>query len=151
MNRIYLWALGLMLLCLTACNQAKEDTVLLWLGSYCNTSEEGIRVYRFNQQTGDYTYLTGYTGLANPSFVWVARDGRHFYAVGEEDDPESSSANAFVFDEEKAEIVRLSSQSNHAGASSVPMSTRSSPPVTAVDVSRNFLFATMALWVKTSS
>ena len=116
MNRIYLWALGLMLLCLTACNQAKEDTVLLWLGSYCNTSEEGIRVYRFNQQTGDYTYLTGYIGLANPSFVWVARDGRHFYAVGEEDDPESSSANAFVFDEEKTEIVRLNSQSNHAGA-----------------------------------
>ena len=78
MNRIYLWALSIMLLCLTACNQAKEDTVLLWLGSYCNTSEEGIRVYRFNQQTGDYTYLTGYSGLANPSFVWVARDGRHF-------------------------------------------------------------------------
>ena len=116
MNRTYLWTLSVMALCLTACKQTKEEHVLLWLGSYCNQSEEGIRIYRFDQQTGDYTYLTGYTGLANPSFIWVANDGRHFYAVGEEDDPECSSANAFVFDEEKGEIVRLNSQSNHAGA-----------------------------------
>ena len=110
-------ALGIMMLCLTACNKQKgNDDILLWLGSYCNQNEEGIRVYRFNQHTGDYTYLTGFTGLANPSFVWVARDGRHFYAVGEEDDPENSSANAFILDPDKPEIQRLSSQSNHAGA-----------------------------------
>ena len=117
MNRKLLMALGILMLCLTACNKQKEnDDILLWLGSYCNQNEEGIRVYRFNQHTGDYTYLTGFTGLANPSFVWVARDGRHFYAVGEEDDPESSSANAFILDPDKPEIQRLSSQSNHAGA-----------------------------------
>jgi 6-phosphogluconolactonase (cycloisomerase 2 family) len=117
MNRKLFMALGIMMLCLTACNKQKEtDNILLWLGSYCNQDEEGIRVYRFNQHTGDYTYLTGFSGLANPSFVWVARDGRHFYAVGEEDDPESSSANAFILDPNKPEIQRLSSQSNHAGA-----------------------------------
>ena len=110
-------ALGITMLCLTACNKQKEtDNILLWLGSYCNQDEEGIRVYRFNQHTGDYTYLTGFSGLANPSFVWVARDGRHFYAVGEEDDPESSSANAFILNPDKPAIQRLSSQSNHAGA-----------------------------------
>ena len=117
MNRKLFMALGIMMLCLTACNKQKEtDNILLWLGSYCNQDEEGIRVYRFNQHTGDYTYLTGFSGLANPSFVWVARDGRHFYAVGEEDDPETSSANAFILDPDKPEIQRLSSQSNHAGA-----------------------------------
>lgn len=92
------------------------DNVLLWLGSYCNTDEEGIHVYRFNQHTGDYTYLTGYTGLANPSFVWVARDGRHFYTVGEEDEPERSTANAFVLDVEQPAIRKLNSQGTQAGA-----------------------------------
>ncbi|MBR5069940.1 MAG: lactonase family protein [Bacteroidales bacterium] len=117
MNRKLFMALGITMLCLTACNKQKEtDNILLWLGSYCNQDEEGIRVYRFNQHTGDYTYLTGFSGLANPSFVWVARDGRHFYAVGEEDDPESSSANAFILNPDKPAIQRLSSQSNHAGA-----------------------------------
>jgi len=135
MRKNFILALSAALLCLTACNKQKDnkqdsestpkaedfrtmrtDSILLWLGSYCNTDEEGIRVYRFNQHTGEYTYLTGYTGLANPSFIYLARDGRHFYAVGEEDDPKRSTANAFYLDVDKPEIRRLNSQCNNAGA-----------------------------------
>ncbi len=135
MKKNYILALIATLLCLTACNKPKDnpatptptpkaedfrtlrtDTILLWLGSYCNTDEEGIRVYRLNQHTGEYSYLAGYTGLANPSFIYLARDGRHFYAVGEEDDPKRSTANAFLLDVDKPEIKKLNSQCNNAGA-----------------------------------
>jgi 6-phosphogluconolactonase (cycloisomerase 2 family) len=135
MKKTFILTLSFMLLCLSACNKQKEntpapettpkaedfrtmrtDTILLWLGSYCKTDEEGIRVYKFNQHTGEYTYLTGYKGLANPSFIWIARDGRHFYTVGEEDEPERSTANAFVLDADKPEIKKLNSQCNNAGA-----------------------------------
>lgn len=96
--------------------EANDQQILLVLGSYCTTSEEGIRIYSFNQHTGDYSYLTGYTGLANPSFVWLDPDGRHFYTVGEEDDPLQSSCNSFLYDREQQQIEHISNQCNHAGA-----------------------------------
>lgn len=95
---------------------SSDQQITLVLGSYCTSEEEGIRIYSFNQHTGEYSYLTGYTGLANPSFVWLAPDGKHIYTVGEEDDPVRSSGNAFVYDRETQSIEHLSSQSNQAGA-----------------------------------
>ena len=94
----------------------ESNDVTLVLGSYCSADDEGIRIYKLNQETGDCTYMTGFKGQANPSFVWLAPDGQHFYAVGEESDAITSSANAYLYDKEQNNITQLCSLSNKGAA-----------------------------------
>lgn len=55
----------------------------LLIGSYAPASEEGIRMYSFNQETGESQLICGLKGIDNPSFLTIADDGTRVYAVGE--------------------------------------------------------------------
>lgn len=63
-----------------------NEWVRMLLGSYGPADNDGIRLYEFNQETGEARMVCGLRGVADPSFVEIASDGRHFYAVSEEDD-----------------------------------------------------------------
>lgn len=91
------------------------DTLYICVGSYARAAEEGIKVYRFNQETGEVQYVSGIKGISNPSFLTVSSDGKRIYAVGE-DNGESSTANALSFDKETGKLTLLNTQPTHGGA-----------------------------------
>ena len=90
-------------------------SLYLLIGSYSSAEAEGIRVYTFEPQTGEATYVTGASGISNPSFLCLSGDGRHVYAVGE-DSGETSTANYLKFSPRKGWLRLVNSQLTHGGA-----------------------------------
>ena len=43
--------------------------MFLFVGSYATPDEEGIKVYRFSEDTGKATYISGLKGISNPSYL----------------------------------------------------------------------------------
>lgn len=110
---------------LTACMGNKQkgmvldketgDTLFLCIGSYAPTASEGIKIYKFNQETGEAVYVSGTSGISNPSFLTVSSDGTRIYAVGE-DAGISSTANALSFDRQTGKVSLLNTQPTQGGA-----------------------------------
>lgn len=87
-----------------------EASLYLIVGHYCESKEEGIKVYEFNEDTGEARYVSGISGIKNPSFVYPSADGRFVYAVGETEGDEIPSAHVLTFDAEKGLLKLLSSK-----------------------------------------
>ena len=92
-----------------------EDSLYLIIGSYAAPEEEGIKVYGFNQNTGDATCISGVSGISNPSFVYPNKAGNRMYAVGE-DEGETSTANFLTFDKATGQLTLQNTQLTHGGA-----------------------------------
>ncbi|HEA22955.1 hypothetical protein LCGC14_1480310 [marine sediment metagenome] len=70
----------------------------LLIGTYTEPGKsEGIYVYKFNGDTGEYSYRAEATGIKNPSYLTVSKDGKRVYAVSEVGGGEGSVI-AFSFD-----------------------------------------------------
>ena len=91
------------------------NTMYLLVGSYATPDEEGIKVYSFDEQTGNTNYISGLKGISNPSYLTPSADGERIYAVGE-DNGKSSTANAIRFDKEQGVLTLLNSQPTDGGA-----------------------------------
>lgn len=91
------------------------DTLYLCVGSYASAADEGIRIYQFNQETGEAVYVSGTKGISNPSYLTVSAEGNRVYAVGE-DAGVSSTANALSFDRQTGKLTLLNTQPTHGGA-----------------------------------
>ena len=92
-----------------------NSEMYMLVGSYATPEEEGIKVYRFNENTGEATYVSGLKGISNPSYLTPSIDGERVYAVGE-DNGKSSTANAIKFDKEEGVLTLLNSQPTDGGA-----------------------------------
>ena len=92
-----------------------SDKMFLFVGSYATPDEEGIKVYRFSEDTGKATYISGLKGISNPSYLTPSVDGERLYAVGE-DDGQTSTANAIIFNKEDGKLTLLNSQPTNGGA-----------------------------------
>lgn len=126
MKRINGWMAGVSMMMLSACIGMKQktavsegavygDTLYICVGSYAPSVEEGIKVYKFNQETGESQYVSGIKGISNPSFLTVSSNGKRVYAVGE-DNGKSSTANALSLDKETGKLALLNTQPTHGGA-----------------------------------
>lgn len=91
------------------------NTMYMLVGSYATPEEEGIKVYSFDEQTGNTQYISGLKGISNPSYLTPSADGERIYAVGE-DAGNSSTANAIKFDKEQKTLTLLNSQPTNGGA-----------------------------------
>ena len=91
------------------------DSLYLCVGSYARADEEGIKMYEFNQETGEAVYTSGIKGISNPSFISVSSDGNRIYAVGE-DAGKSSTANVVSFDRQTGKMTLLDSKATLGGA-----------------------------------
>jgi 6-phosphogluconolactonase (cycloisomerase 2 family) len=60
-----------------------QNLVNLFVGSYGTVAEEGIKWYQFNEDTGEYSYISGVTGVQNASFQTLSPDGKRLYSVSE--------------------------------------------------------------------
>lgn len=111
---------------LGACTSTKKQTepttvsedyngIYMLVGSYATPEEEGVKVYRFDEATGNAKYITGLKGISNPSYLTPSIDGERIYAVGE-DEGKTSTANAIRFDKEQETLTLLNSQPTDGAA-----------------------------------
>ena len=108
-------------LALVACNQpaeqkADENEVYLIIGSANPSDSESIQLYTFNQDTGDFSYASGAKGVTNPTFLCTNADESLVYAVGEFDEPEKATMNAFHLNKSEGTLELFSTVQNDAGA-----------------------------------
>lgn len=87
-------------------------TIPLWaqeyhllVGTYTTGKSEGIYVFRFNSQTGDFRPIGVTKGIQNPSFLAVAPNERLVYSVGEL--PDGGAVNTLSFDPKTGLLKRL--------------------------------------------
>lgn len=110
MRKWILWAS----LALVSCGNAGENDILYMLtGSYSPATEDGIKLYKFNQKTAEIAYVCGLSGISNPSYLTVSADGTRAYAVGE-DDGLTSTMNAILMDSDS--LTLLNSYPTDGGA-----------------------------------
>lgn len=93
-------------------SQSKDDQYLI-VGTYTrpNTKNpsEGIYVYKFNTNTGDFSAVSKTSGIKNPSFLAVSPDQKFVYSVAETSD---GSVSAYRFDKKSGNLTKLNTQSS---------------------------------------
>ncbi len=92
-----------------------DNSLLLFVSSYGSADDECIRLYSFNPETGENQYVSGLSGISNPSFLCLGPDGKHLYAVGE-DDGETASANTLIYNDSLRTLQLVASQPTDGGA-----------------------------------
>ena len=92
-----------------AVTTSASDPLYMLVGSYGPADQEGIKVYKFNQATGEGQYVSGVKGISNPSYQTVSKDGKRVYSVGE-DDGGTACANALTFDAATGTLTLINSQ-----------------------------------------
>ena len=98
-----------------AATTSASDTLHMLVGSYGPADQEGIKVYKFNQATGEGQYVSGVKGISNPSYQTVSKDGKRVYSVGE-DDGGTACANALTFDATTGTLTLINSQPTQGAA-----------------------------------
>lgn len=87
-----------------------DNTLTLLVGSYSSAQDEGIRIYRFHEDTGQAEYVQGTTGVANPSFLYPAANGKWVYAVSEMTQPDTAAIHTLAVDPQTGALSPLSCQ-----------------------------------------
>lgn len=96
--------------------QKNQNVLTMLVGSYAVSHEEGVKLYRFNQQTGESNYVSGFTGISNPSFLTVSSGDGKVYVVGEDEMETTSTANVLQVDSTAEKISKLNTQFTKGGA-----------------------------------
>ncbi|RYU95668.1 lactonase family protein [Emticicia agri] len=106
---------GLSVLLLMSYNSYSQgNDYYLIVGTYTNKGSDGMYVYKFNTQTGDFSAMIDKTsGLKNPTFLDVAPNHKFIYAVGETQD---GTVNAYGFDNKTGKLTKLNTQSAEGGS-----------------------------------
>lgn len=92
---------------MAACAQNNSQPYLL-VGTYTSGKSEGIYVYRFNSNTGEFAPVSIAKGIKNPSFLAVSPNNKNVYAVSETDG--QGSVTAFSFN--NGNLTQLNSRSS---------------------------------------
>jgi len=69
---------------------AEKNMLRFYTGSYSTAQEEGIQCFAFDPETGNVEYLSGSSGIENPSFLALHSSGKYLYAVSETDRKEGN-------------------------------------------------------------
>ncbi len=82
----------------------------LLVGTYTVAGKsQGIYVYSFNTETGEFTYKAEEGSITNPSFFAITEDHKNIYSVSEE---AGGTISAFSFDAKTGKLVFLNSVSS---------------------------------------
>ena len=83
----------------------------LLIGTYTKPGNtNGIYVYTFDAETGDFSYKNGVGNITNPSFLTISKDRRFVYAVSEVGKGQGS-VSAFSYDAATRKLEYLNSSS----------------------------------------
>ena len=102
----------LIILQLSGCKFMKKNVPLtLLVGTYTDSTDQGISVYHFDENNLEYTLMST-TPVVNPSYLTLSADNKWVYAISEQD-----SANAKVisysFDLYKGSLKQVDSKSTY--------------------------------------
>lgn len=95
-------------MCLSLPGAAQE--YFLFAGTYTGSGSKGIYVYRFNAGTGTADWVSNTDSASNPSYLAVAPDGRHVYAVNETGGDDPGHVSAYTFDRTSGGLTLLNTQ-----------------------------------------
>ena len=91
---------------------AANTTFNLLIGTYTKPGKSnGIYVYSFNSETGDFKYKAEVGDIINPSFLVVTQDRKQVYAVSETGNGQGS-ISAYSFDGQTGNLTYLNSASS---------------------------------------
>lgn len=82
----------------------------LFVGTYTGGKSKGIYVYKFNAKNGELEWVSNTDSAANPSFLTIAPDGTHIYAVNEVDRNQSGLVSAYKFNKATGELSFINRQ-----------------------------------------
>lgn len=103
----------------------------LLIGTYTNPGKsDGIYVYTFNSETGEFKYKAEATGIKNPSYLAITQDRKHVYSVSELEDG-NGSISAFSFDAGTGKLELINTVTSGGDG----------PCYVAVDAKNKFVFA----------
>ncbi|WP_461128908.1 lactonase family protein [Spirosoma aerophilum] len=88
---------------------AQNTDYYLYVGTYTRKTSEGIYVFRFNAQTGDFALVGIAKGVTNPSFLAISADKRFLYSVG---GASADSARAYAIDGKTGLLKLLNAQAS---------------------------------------
>jgi 6-phosphogluconolactonase len=95
---------------------AQTDTIqekYLLVGTYTKSTDEGINVYAFNTATGTLRFVSTTKNVENPSYLVIAPDHKHVYAVNENSE---GGVSAFEWDTTTGTLTFLNRQSSGGAA-----------------------------------
>lgn len=91
--------------------KAQNPIYYLLIGTYTDGgANDGIYVYRFNPNKGEATFVSKTSGVQNPSWLTVSKDGKFVYAVNENSGDKPGEVSSFAFDKKKGELTFLNKQ-----------------------------------------
>lgn len=99
--------------CLSICLLfASAQESYLFIGTYTATGSKGIYVYKFNSETGEARWISNTDSSSNPSFLAIAADGKHLYAVNEVSRDKAGFVAAYSFDAASGKLSFINKQSS---------------------------------------
>jgi 6-phosphogluconolactonase len=91
--------------------KAQNPIYYLLIGTYTDGGvNDGIYVYRFNPNKGEATFVSKTSGVENPSWLCISKDGKFVYSVNENSGNKPGEVSAFAFDKKKGELTFLNKQ-----------------------------------------
>jgi len=87
--------------------EIRLSNVLVFVGSYAESNESGVEVFRLDEQTGKLTKTDEFIGLKNPTFLNVNLANKQLYAISEmvnEDGSKSGEIARFTVDTEHGKL-----------------------------------------------
>ncbi len=81
----------------------------LFIGTYTKKGSKGIYVYRFNSTTGKAEWVSNTDSAASPSFLAIAPDKKHIYAVNETG-KNPGMVSAYAFDKTTGKLSFINMQ-----------------------------------------
>lgn len=109
MKRFKQFSFTLLLLIIAFNSMAQNPIFYLLIGTYTKGKSEGIYVYRFNPNRGEFTPISK-IAASNPSYLAISKDQKYVYAVNENGGDTPGEVSAFAFDKTKGELKFLNKQ-----------------------------------------
>src|SRR5690606_14168321 len=88
---------------------------ILLVGTYTSGSSEGIYVYQFDTETGDFNHKYTASDIENPSFLVVSDDKSNVYAVNELSGEKPGAVSAYKFDPKTGALEFINKQPSGGG------------------------------------
>jgi 6-phosphogluconolactonase len=119
----------IILICFFNLTFGQNQTYTLLIDTYVSSSgNDGIYVYDFNSQTGDFKFKSKVAGEDKPSYVTTSSDGKYVYSVNE---VRNGSISAYALNSKTGELTFLNRASTGGD----------SPCYAATDAKNKILFA----------
>ena len=112
MKTKFLLIVTIHLFCFAVGQTTTDKDYNLLIGTYTNPEKtNGIHVYNFNTEDGDFSFKFKTVDVTNPSYLAISKDKKNLYAVSESGNGDGR-INSFSFNPVSGELIFLNSVSS---------------------------------------